>query len=69
VTASVANIIPGFKSPVFDAQNVFRKILKSMAEPGLISRLDGHQAHPIGLFPATYAIALTLYSIRTRKFI
>jgi alpha-D-ribose 1-methylphosphonate 5-triphosphate synthase subunit PhnH len=54
------NIIPGFPSPVNDAQKIFRGLLTAMSEPGTLIRI-GTLVHPPGtLNKAGYAIALTL---------
>lgn len=57
---------PGLNNPVYDAQGIFRLLLKSMAEPGLIARLDDVPEFPVGLNPASYAVALALFDQDTR---
>lgn len=51
----------GLANPVYDAQGIFRLLLKSMAEPGLIARLDDTPEFMTGLNAASYAVALALF--------
>lgn len=59
-------IFPGLKDPVIDSQDIFRKLLSSMSEPGLISQTDVIHYHPSDLHPATYGIALSLFDQGTK---
>lgn len=60
--SSVQTIKEGFKNPVYDSQSVFRKVLKSMSEPGVISIINAQlDDKPEPLFSSTYAIALTFF--------
>ena len=64
-----AQLRPGLENPVLDSQKIFRQLLTGMSEPGVISTVQGVIEHPMGLFPATYAIALTLFDQDTRIFL
>lgn len=56
------HISTGFKDVVFDSQAVFRKVLKSMSEPGVVSKVDDNLSDvPKDLNLASYALALTLF--------
>lgn len=57
----------GFNDVVFDAQSVFRKVLKSMAEPGHVSSIDcDFDDKPEVLNVASYSIALALFDHDTK---
>lgn len=53
-------ILPGLRNPVLDAQQVFRKLLDAMAQPGRIFSIDNGLQPPEALNPASYAVALSL---------
>jgi alpha-D-ribose 1-methylphosphonate 5-triphosphate synthase subunit PhnH len=62
----VVQVQPGLTSPVYDSQGIFRLLLKGMAEPGLIARLDDVPDFQVGLNAASYAVALALFDQDTR---
>ena len=51
---------PGLADPVHDSQRFFRGLLRALAHPGQVVRLDGAPEGPRPLDPATAAAALTL---------
>ena len=52
-------LLPAFEEPVHAAQQVFRRALTALSEPGLIQQVD--DAPQVGrLAPATYALCLCL---------
>ncbi len=57
---------PGFADPTLNAQQVFRRLLEAMAQPGTLSELDCPLEPPRPLAPATAAAALTLFDGDTR---
>jgi alpha-D-ribose 1-methylphosphonate 5-triphosphate synthase subunit PhnH len=66
MSTATAQVLPGLSQPVYDAQGIFRLLLKGMSEPGLIARIDDIGDHPEGMDPAAYAVALTLFDHDTR---
>ena len=63
VTASVLG--PGFAAPVPDSQQVFRRVLAAMAEPGSVHEIAVGMTPPPPLDPATAAVCLTLLDFET----
>lgn len=59
----------GFDDPVIDSQSVFRQLLKSMSEPGIVSTTKHIRAYPQVLYPASYVIALGLFDQDTLVFL
>ncbi|KHJ53181.1 hypothetical protein LA66_19405 [Aureimonas altamirensis] len=57
----------GFRSPVYDAQSVFRRIMDAFAQPGTGVCLDG-MAYGPGLPPAMAALLATLCDHETPVF-
>lgn len=55
-----SEILPGLQNPVMDAQQIFRQLLNGMSQPGSIAAIDYTVQHPMGLNPATYAVALSM---------
>ncbi len=53
-------IFPGLHNPVLESQQIFRQLLKSMSEPGVIGNCEDNLNQPDCLQPATYAVALSL---------
>lgn len=51
----------GLDNPVHNSQGIFRRLLKTMSEPGTLVHLDQHIEPPRTLNAASYAIALTLF--------
>lgn len=58
-----------FDDPSHDSQSVFRQILKSMAEPGIISTINAGLLPPPPLTIATAAICLGLLDFETSLWI
>ncbi len=56
-TASL--LVPGFSEPVHEAQQVFRRALTALSEPGTIQQIADAPSVG-GLAPATYALSLCL---------
>lgn len=60
----------GFANPVNDAQAVFRTVLKALSEPARLYRLPTQPAAvPEPLYPACWAVALTLLDRDTRVYL
>ncbi len=57
------------KDPVFEEQNIFRKILNAMANPGTIEELKTTAMFSGKLNPASLAICLTLLDFETKLWI
>ena len=66
MSAVVQHLLPGFDNPVDAAQQVFRELLRAMAEPGVTCRAEAASRHPQALDAASYAIALCLFDQDTR---
>ena len=60
-----ATLQPGFGSPVRDSQQVFRRVLAAMSEPGSVHDIAVELAPPAPLDPATAAACLTLLDFET----
>ena len=58
--APATSLLPGFESPVDDAQQVFRAALEAFAHPGRLEKLPVTSGQPEGLSPALTALLLTL---------
>ena len=64
--AAILTVEPGFQEPVDDANQVFRLVLKALAHPGTIVRIDRPAAVPPGrLGRAAIGAALTLADFET----
>lgn len=63
--AGLAELAPGFRDPVHDAQTMFRAILDALAHPGRIVERPAALAAPAPLGDAAAAIALTLCDMDT----
>lgn len=63
---TAAPLRPGFADPTLNAQQVFRRLLEAMAQPGTLTELDCPLEPPRPLAPATAATALTLFDADTR---
>lgn len=57
--------LPGFESPVFDAQRAFRGILEALSRPGVVVDLARPAAAPPCWPAAMAAVALTLLDLDT----
>ncbi len=57
--SQAALLKPAFTDTVHDAQQVFRRALAALSEPGLVQRVEGAPAMD-RLSPATYALCLCL---------
>jgi alpha-D-ribose 1-methylphosphonate 5-triphosphate synthase subunit PhnH len=64
-TSALYQSMPGFDRPVFDAQETFRALLKTMACPGTIMTTPLAMQVPERFNLATAAIALTLFDLDT----
>ncbi len=58
-------LAPGFRSPVPDAQQTFRRLMDAFARPGTIVDLAAELAPPTSLMPAAAAVLLTLADLDT----
>ena len=56
---------PGFLAPVADSQQVFRRVLRAMSEPGSLQDIAVDLAPPAPLDRATAALCLTLLDFET----
>ena len=56
---------PGFRAPVPDSQQVFRRVLAAMSEPGTVRDVAVDLAPPAPLDRATAALCLTLLDFET----
>ena len=56
---------PGFDAPVPDSQQVFRRVLAAMSEPGSVQDIAVALTPPAPLDPATAAVCLTLLDFET----
>jgi len=64
--SAILNVEPGFQDPVDDANQVFRLVLKALAHPGTIVRIDRPAAVPAGgLRRAAIGAALSLADFET----
>ncbi|MCG8445583.1 MAG: phosphonate C-P lyase system protein PhnH [Hyphomicrobiales bacterium] len=54
-----------FGDPVFGAQTAFRAIMRAMALPGRVERLETDVSPPKGMGPASAAVLLTLCDLDT----
>lgn len=62
---SMDQLTPGFESPVYDAQRVFRALLEAVSHPGRIVKMYASVAPPAPLLPGTGAVCLTLLDFET----
>lgn len=62
--SEAALLRPGFADPVHEAQQVFRRALAALAEPGLVQSVAGAPGMD-RLSPATYALSLCLFDADT----
>lgn len=60
-----ASVGPGFDAPVLDAQRTFRTVMRALACPGTVSRLDGLPTPPAPLNTTAAAICLALCDFET----
>ncbi len=60
-----AALQPGFGSPVPDSQQVFRRVLEAMSEPGSVQHIAVELTPPAPLDCATAAVCLTLLDFET----
>lgn len=67
--ASAETFSGGFSNPVFDGQRIFRRVMKAMAEPGLIVECPSHTAPPHPLLPSAAGVLCTLCDADTSIFI
>ena len=56
---------PGFRAPVPDSQQVFRRVLRAMSEPGSLQDIAVDLAPPAPLDRATAALCLALLDFET----
>ncbi len=60
MTRAAAAVEGGFADPVFDAQAIFRRLMRAFAEPGTVTALGGRVTAPASLVPAAAAILAAL---------
>lgn len=65
----MALLLPGFDNAVHDAQQTFRSLLSTLAEPGKIQSLSLALDLPAGLELASAAACLTLLDLETQVWI
>lgn len=65
----MAPLLPGFDNAVHDAQQTFRSLLSTLAEPGKIQPLSLALDLPAGLELASAAACLTLLDLETQVWI
>lgn len=58
-------VFKGFNDKVFDSQDVFRAVLKAMAQPGQVVTVSSAPTGPSPLMPVTAGIALSLFDHAT----
>lgn len=58
-------LLPGFTTPVQDAQHTFRQLLTALSQPGQQQVLTVSLTPPTGLTPACAAACLTLLDLET----
>lgn len=62
----MAPLLPGFDNAVHDAQQTFRSLISTLAEPGKIQSLSLALDLPVGLELASAAACLTLLDLETQ---
>lgn len=63
--SAIQGVQPGLKSPVYDAQHIFRRVMDAMARPGRIVSIDPDITPPVSGFQGLCAVALTLLDFET----
>ncbi|MEL6136391.1 MAG: phosphonate C-P lyase system protein PhnH [Cyanobacteria bacterium J06626_23] len=59
------SLLPGFQTPVQNAQQTFRQLLAALSRPGQIGELAMAMTPPAGLSPSCAAVCLTLLDLET----
>lgn len=57
-------LVKGFDQPIHDSQQVFRKLLKAMSEPGVIESISAPESIH-GLYPSSFAVCQAILDQQT----